>query len=63
MEFDVLTVRRLPGRPRRSDPAPAAGGAARQRNRCVCVIEEGVEIGAHILSGAVTDPRTLNELG
>ncbi len=28
----------------------------------VCVIEKGAEIGAHILSGAVIDPRALNEL-
>jgi len=28
----------------------------------VCVIEKGSEIGAHILSGAVMDPRALNEL-
>jgi electron-transferring-flavoprotein dehydrogenase len=28
----------------------------------VCVLEKGSEVGAHILSGAVIDPRTLNEL-
>src|SRR5574341_2271330 len=28
----------------------------------VCVIEKGSEIGAHILSGAVMDPRALAEL-
>lgn len=28
----------------------------------VCLIEKGAEIGAHILSGAVMDPRALNEL-
>jgi electron-transferring-flavoprotein dehydrogenase len=28
----------------------------------VCVIEKGAEIGAHILSGAVMDPRALSEL-
>jgi electron-transferring-flavoprotein dehydrogenase len=28
----------------------------------VCVLEKGSEIGAHILSGAVMDPRALNEL-
>ncbi len=28
----------------------------------VCVIEKGSEIGAHILSGAVVDPKTLDEL-
>jgi len=28
----------------------------------VCVLEKGSEVGAHILSGAVIDPRALNEL-
>jgi electron-transferring-flavoprotein dehydrogenase len=28
----------------------------------VCLIEKGVEVGAHILSGAVIDPRALTEL-
>src|SRR5471030_1877341 len=28
----------------------------------VCVLEKGSEIGAHILSGAVIDPKALNEL-
>jgi electron-transferring-flavoprotein dehydrogenase len=31
-------------------------------DRSVCVLEKGSEIGAHILSGAVMDPRALNEL-
>ncbi|HVJ12890.1 MAG TPA: NAD(P)/FAD-dependent oxidoreductase, partial [Burkholderiales bacterium] len=30
--------------------------------RSVCVLEKGSEIGAHILSGAVMDPRALAEL-
>ncbi len=32
------------------------------RETSVCVIEKGAEIGAHILSGAVIEPRALNEL-
>jgi electron-transferring-flavoprotein dehydrogenase len=32
------------------------------REVSVCVLEKGSEIGAHILSGAVIDPRALNEL-
>src|SRR5690606_34082731 len=28
----------------------------------VCVIEKGSEVGAHILSGAVLEPRALNQL-
>jgi electron-transferring-flavoprotein dehydrogenase len=36
--------------------------AAQQREVNVCLIEKGSEIGAHILSGAVIDPRALDEL-
>jgi electron-transferring-flavoprotein dehydrogenase len=36
--------------------------AERGREVAVCVIEKGSEIGAHILSGAVVEPRALNEL-
>ena len=32
------------------------------RDLSVCVLEKGSEIGAHILSGAVIDPRALDEL-
>lgn len=32
------------------------------RDISVCVIEKGSEVGAHILSGAVLEPRALNEL-
>ena len=28
----------------------------------VCVLEKGSEVGAHILSGAVMDPRAITEL-
>ena len=37
---------------------------ARQQGRetSVCVLEKGSEVGAHILSGAVIDPRALTEL-
>jgi electron-transferring-flavoprotein dehydrogenase len=34
----------------------------RSPERSVCVLEKGSEIGAHILSGAVMDPRALAEL-
>ena len=33
-----------------------------QRDISVCVIDKGSEVGAHILSGAVIDPKALNEL-
>ncbi len=36
--------------------------AGSEREIGVCVLEKGSEIGAHILSGAVIDPRALNEL-
>src|ERR1700726_638163 len=36
--------------------------AENQREISVCVLEKGSEIGAHILSGAVIDPKALNEL-
>jgi electron-transferring-flavoprotein dehydrogenase len=36
--------------------------AERGRELGVCVVEKGSEVGAHILSGAVIDPRGLNEL-
>jgi electron-transferring-flavoprotein dehydrogenase len=32
------------------------------REMSVCVLEKGSEVGAHILSGAVIDPKALNEL-
>ncbi len=36
--------------------------AQHQHEVSVCVLEKGSEVGAHILSGAVMDPRALNEL-
>ena len=36
--------------------------AEENRDINVCVVEKGSEVGAHILSGAVIEPRTLNEL-
>src|SRR6187455_2511763 len=34
----------------------------REREVSVCVLEKGSEVGAHLLSGAVLEPRALNEL-
>jgi electron-transferring-flavoprotein dehydrogenase len=36
--------------------------AEMQREVSVCILEKGGEVGAHILSGAVVDPKGLNEL-
>ena len=36
--------------------------AAQGKDLSICVVEKGSEVGAHILSGAVIDPRALDEL-
>ena len=61
MEFDVVIV----------GAGPAGLSASIQLKKLaqennldvsVCVVEKGSEVGAHILSGAVLEPRTLSEL-
>lgn len=61
MEFDVVIVGAGP-----SGLASAIRlkqlAAAKGAEISVCVLEKGSEVGAHILSGAVLEPRSLNEL-
>jgi electron-transferring-flavoprotein dehydrogenase len=65
MEFDVVIVGAGPAglaAAIRLRQLAAEGGPAGGREVSVCVIEKGSEVGAHILSGAVMEPRALDEL-
>ncbi len=61
MQYDVVIVG--------AGPAGLAAGirlkqlaAEKGQEVGVCIVEKGSEVGAHILSGAVMDPRAMNEL-
>ncbi len=61
MQYDVVVVG--------AGPAGLAAGirmkqlaAEHGHDASVCIVEKGSEVGAHILSGAVMDPRALTEL-
>ena len=57
MDFDVVIIGAGP-----AGLSAAIRLAQLDKNLSICVLDKGAEVGAHILSGAVLEPRSLNEL-
>jgi electron-transferring-flavoprotein dehydrogenase len=57
MEFDIIIVGAGP-----AGLSAAIRLAQLNNNLNICVLEKGAAVGAHILSGAVLEPRALNQL-
>jgi electron-transferring-flavoprotein dehydrogenase len=62
MEFDVLIVGGGPAGMASAIRMAQLATAGGLPDLQICVVEKGSEVGAHILSGAVFEPRALNEL-